>query len=119
MTDNDARMLGILREMRDEVATRVTATAADLATLTHDRTSSHDDDEHDPDGVTLSAEWSRLRALADAAEDELRQVDEALERLESGQYGLCASCGNPIPVARLEIRPFATLCVPCAEKKSA
>ncbi|GAA2896225.1 hypothetical protein GCM10010455_19280 [Microbacterium esteraromaticum] len=83
----------------------------------HDRQGSNDDDEHDPEGVTLSSEWSRLSALADAAADEVRQYDDALSRWDAGDYGICASCGRPIPEGRLEVRPFARLCVPCAEKK--
>ncbi|PRB03411.1 molecular chaperone DnaK [Microbacterium sp. MYb72] len=82
----------------------------------HDREGSNDDDEHDPEGVTLSSEWSRLTGLADAAASELRQVDEALARLDTGDYGVCAVCGQRIPAARLEVRPFATHCVACAEK---
>ncbi|OLD64244.1 MAG: hypothetical protein AUI47_06965 [Acidobacteria bacterium 13_1_40CM_2_68_5] len=39
-----------------------------------------------------------------------------LQALDPGRYGLCASCSGPIPVARLEALPFATLCVPCQER---
>ena len=38
----------------------------------------------------------------------------ALERLESGSYGICAGCGEAIPTARLEALPTATRCVACA-----
>lgn len=110
----DARAL--LTRLRTEAAARVAAAAAALDELVHDRESSNDDDEHDPEGVTLSSEWSRLSGLAEAAASELRQVDEALARLDAGAYGLCAGCGQPIPAGRLEVRPFATHCVACAEK---
>ena len=66
--------------------------------------------------MTLSSEWSRLAGLADAAAAKLRQVDDALSRLDAGDYGVCLACGRPIPVARLEVRPFAEHCVSCAEK---
>nr|WP_201470382.1 TraR/DksA C4-type zinc finger protein [Microbacterium hydrocarbonoxydans] len=105
-----------LDSLRADAAARVAVTAATLAELTHDREGSNDDDEHDPEGVTLSSEWSRLTGLADAAASELRQVDDAIARLDAGTYGVCASCGRPIPAARLEVRPFATHCVACAEK---
>jgi len=45
----------------------------------------------------------------------LRQIDTALARLHAGRYGFCASCSDPIPLARLRALPFATLCVPCQE----
>lgn len=110
---SDSRAL--LERLRAQAQARVEATAATLAELMHDREGSNDDDEHDPEGVTLSSEWSRLTGLADAAASELRQVDEAIERLDAGTYGVCAHCGKPIPAGRLEVRPFATHCVACAE----
>lgn len=110
----DARAL--LARLRANAAARVAATAAALDELVHDREGANDDDEHDPEGVTLSSEWSRLSGLAEAAASELRQVDEALARLDAGTYGLCAGCGQPIPTGRLEVRPFAMHCVACAEK---
>ncbi len=66
--------------------------------------------------MTLSSEWSRLSGLAEAAQAELRQVDEALMRMDAGTYGICVHCGKPIPPERLEVRPFAEYCVACAEK---
>jgi RNA polymerase-binding transcription factor DksA len=113
MTD-DVRAL--LERLRVQAAARVASSAVVLDELVHDREGSNDDDEHDPEGVTLSSEWSRLSALADAAASELRQVEDALARLDAGTYGVCAGCGQPIPIARLEVRPFATHCVACAEK---
>ena len=104
-----------LETAREDAAVRAAAAASALADLIRDRQGSNDDDEHDPEGVTLSSEWSRLSALSDAAADELRQFDAALARLDDGTYGICARCGKPIPAARLEVRPFAELCVPCAE----
>ncbi|MFJ4223662.1 TraR/DksA family transcriptional regulator [Microbacterium sp. NPDC089695] len=104
-----------LDRLRVDALARVVSTQAALDELVHDREGSNDDDEHDPEGVTLSSEWSRLRALAEAAAAELRQVDDAIGRWDSGAYGVCARCGRPIPDARLEARPFATHCVACAE----
>src|SRR5690606_24181117 len=105
-----------LEALRAEAAARAETAASALADLVRDRQGSNDDDEHDPEGVTLSSEWSRLSALSDAAADELRQFDVALARVDAGTYGICARCGKPIPAARLEVRPFAELCVPCAEQ---
>ena len=114
MTDTELRTL--LEVLRREASERTDALTDALSTLTHDRTSQSDDDEHDPEGVPLSAEWSRLSGLLEGARDELQQVDEALARMDAGTYGVCANCGRPIPVARLRVRPFAQYCVPCAEK---
>ncbi|UNK70726.1 TraR/DksA family transcriptional regulator [Microbacterium sp. H1-D42] len=104
-----------LEKLRADAAVRAAAAASTLAELLRVRQGSNDDDEHDPEGVTLSSEWSRLSALSDAAADELRRFDAALARVDAGTYGVCANCGKPIPAARLAVRPFAELCVPCAE----
>jgi DnaK suppressor protein len=46
----------------------------------------------------------------------LHQIEDALEQMEGGRYGVCILCGQGIPLARLEALPFATTCVPCQEK---
>lgn len=43
----------------------------------------------------------------------LQEVDEALDRIENGTYGICEECGGPIGLKRLEVRPIAKYCVPC------
>lgn len=52
--------------------------------------------------------------LAEAV-DELGEIDNALQRIDLGSYGVCATCGEPIPDARLEVMPYAVKCVNCAE----
>jgi len=46
----------------------------------------------------------------------LQEVDESLDRIESGTYGICEECGGPISLKRLEVRPVAKYCVPCLTK---
>ncbi len=46
----------------------------------------------------------------------LKEVDESLDRIESGTYGVCEECGGPISLKRLEVRPVAKYCVPCLTK---
>lgn len=72
------------------------------------------DDEHDPDGSTVAFERSKVRALLSHSWGRLAEVDSALERMETGTYGVCEGCGRPIPVERLLARPIARLCVGCA-----
>lgn len=49
---------------------------------------------------------------------QLRQIQEALDRLQLGDYGICLSCDEPIPLKRLQALPWAKYCVPCQEKLS-
>jgi len=49
---------------------------------------------------------------------QLRLVDEALDRLNSGDYGICLNCEQPIPPKRLAALPWARYCVPCQEEEA-
>lgn len=90
-----------------------------LAGLRADRGADSADDEHDPEGATLSSEWSRLAGLRADAVTALAETDAALARAASGGYGICSDCGDVIPPARLDARPTATRCVACATKAGA
>ena len=46
----------------------------------------------------------------------LRQIKEALRRIDDNTYGICQSCETPISTKRLEAVPWATCCVTCQEK---
>jgi len=56
-----------------------------------------------------------LESLALLTERELEQINAALARIDDGSYFNCSECGAPIPEARLELLPYTTLCVQCAE----
>lgn len=90
--------------------------AAQIETLRHDRSGEYADDEHDPEGVTLSSEWSRLVGLHANTEAELVHIDAALARVQAGIYGVCVTCGSGIPAERLEARATAAECIPCASR---
>lgn len=72
------------------------------------------DDEHDPDGSSTAFERAHVGSLLEQAREQLLGLDQALERLEQGDYGQCEVCGEAIPVERLEVRPAARTCVRCA-----
>jgi DnaK suppressor protein len=48
--------------------------------------------------------------------EKLKQVDEALDKINDGSYGTCSTCEQPIPEARLDVQPFAKFCVECLSK---
>jgi DnaK suppressor protein len=49
--------------------------------------------------------------------ERLREVEDALDRLEDGTYGTCEDCGAPINLERLRVLPFTTCCVRCQEQR--
>jgi DnaK suppressor protein len=53
--------------------------------------------------------------LSDRERVKLKQIDDALERLDSGNYGVCESCGLEIAEERLLAMPFSTLCRDCQQ----
>jgi DnaK suppressor protein len=55
-----------------------------------------------------------LLRLGEAERLEIRRIDAALERIESGGYGTCAECGGAIEKRRLEALPWAVRCAGCA-----
>ena len=48
--------------------------------------------------------------------EQLDLIEQALEKLAAGTYGICAECGCEIPLQRLEIQSFASYCVACQEE---
>ena len=66
---------------------------------------------------TSTFERERDLSLSENIKDILQRVNEALERIEEGTYGICEVCGNPIPDERLEALPYANLCVTCKQKE--
>jgi len=83
-----------------------------------DRTVHHMQDEAgnfpDPnDRATQEEEFSLELRTRDRERKLIRKIDEALKRIEDGEYGYCESCGVEIGIRRLEARPTATLCIDC------
>ena len=55
-----------------------------------------------------------LEALDDHGRARLAALRAALARMDAGQWGICAVCGDPIPAARLKVMPEASTYVGCA-----
>lgn len=49
-------------------------------------------------------------------EHEIKEIDQALEKIQNGTYGICESCGKDIDLNRLELLPQARLCIGCAKE---
>jgi len=47
----------------------------------------------------------------------IKLIDDAIERLIHGGFGVCMECGQPIPEARLKVRPYAIYCVKCKSRR--
>jgi len=54
-------------------------------------------------------------ALGNEAREELAKISAAMQRLDSGDFGLCVECGLEIESGRLQVYPYADECIECAE----
>jgi DnaK suppressor protein len=84
-------------------------------------TESSSDRSPDPGNAEASSmklEYAKELSIEQNTVDLLGKVNRALERVEAGTYGICESCGNAIPVERLDVLPYSTLCVECASRIS-
>ena len=65
------------------------------------------------DAALDSAQDEISSQLAEVESRELAHIENALERMKSGEYGLCEVCSGKIPMARLHALPYATMCIEC------
>jgi len=73
-------------------------------------------DNHLADTASETYERELDEGLEEDAQEQLREVEAALQRLDAGEYGVCAACGKTIPVERLEAVPWTTLCIDDARR---
>ena len=103
-----------LTERLTELQTEYDTSLIEITTLARERLDdSAGDDQADTGTKTLEREQEIT--LANNLLERVTQVERAIERLGSGNYGWCERCGNAIPVERLAAFPSATLCVHCKQ----
>jgi DnaK suppressor protein len=70
-------------------------------------------DEEGGEGGTASIDREVDLVLSAQARAAVQEIDRALTKISQGTYGICESCNQPIPKARLKALPYAALCVQC------
>jgi len=99
LTKREQLLHGIRRELADHRA-RAANTPADEA-----------------DKATDAYDESLSFEIATASDEELEEIEEALEKIADGTYGQCELCGCTIAPSRLKILPYATACKACRDAK--
>jgi DnaK suppressor protein len=66
------------------------------------------------DGTTEAVSRLTEVGVVDSMNLTEERIERALAKLADGSYGVCDSCGGPIPVGRLKVAPESVLCVACA-----
>jgi RNA polymerase-binding transcription factor DksA len=88
-----------------------------LAKITEDIKHTHTPLEKDfAELATQSENDEVLDYLGNAARAERDRVKQAIARIDSGEYGICELCGEPIRKERLEAVPYSSMCVKCASQ---
>jgi len=73
-----------------------------------------------PDRTEMAMEYAyrgRRMSVLDNLQEQLIDVNKAVERIDEGIYGICTNCGQPIQAERLEALPSAELCIDCQRKE--
>ncbi len=102
---------GRLEEMRESLTNQIQQLEQDYDPSIANPNQGYGVNNHPADDATDVFDRQRYRAIGSDLEEELRSVEQALERIDNGTYGICAVSGKPIPVERLEARPAAATLV--------
>ncbi len=69
------------------------------------------------DQATAETDRNFMLRLRDRERMLLKKIDETIDRIDGGNYGICEECTNPIDIKRLEARPVTTLCIECKTRQ--
>lgn len=103
-----------LVRQRADLSAQAARLESDIAAIVAASEGANADDEHDPEGATIAFERAQLLAVLSSTRRRIAEVDEALVRVGSDDYGVCVGCGRQIGAERIEARPASTRCVICA-----
>jgi DnaK suppressor protein len=121
MTTRRAPTKTQLRARREELETERAQLLEQVAELDAEadvnnwREGGFDDDPADAGSASFERETAQ--SLSNHARRLLTQIDDALRRMDAGTYGRCESCGEYIEVERLEVLPYATMCMDCKRRE--
>jgi len=94
-----------------EEQARLRQQLANLTAVSHDANPGLGN--HMADDATAAFDQATTVSLRRGQQLVLEDVEQALQRIAAGTYGLCQRCGEEIDFARLKAIPYATLCMPC------
>jgi len=100
----------LLNERLDELLNEANKTVSGMT--------AHKENLPDPsDRATLESDRNFTLRIRDRERKLIGKINEALERIDTGTYGICEECGEDISEARLKARPVTTLCIDCKKKQ--
>ena len=100
----------ILLEEKEKIGVEIKSKHLNLSDIERDV-----GDEVDNSMVEQERELNLL--LQDREKQHLEAIEEALQRIETGEYGFCDECGDQIDQKRLMVMPLAQLCITCQQNE--
>jgi DnaK suppressor protein len=101
----------VTSNLRDRLLTEREQLAAQVAALEPGSGTSPAFDDNFADSGQVAAEMGENKVLAAQLRTELDEVERALAKIETGQYGTCEVCGEAIAEPRLEAMPATRFCI--------
>jgi RNA polymerase-binding transcription factor DksA len=108
-------LVGLLWDRRTSIRRSLDALRREAADAFSRRDLSDMFDQEDP---ATDSDVAAILLLIDRAEQRLREVEQALARVDVGTYGYCMVCGRGIPLERLRVLPDVSSCVACSSGPS-
>lgn len=100
-----------LEEKKEKLLTEKAEVEAELAKFIAEDKDEERLASQDEDNATELSNYEDRKALEDELIDSLKKLNKALKKIDDGVYGICETCGKPIPKNRLKAFPAAENCI--------
>ncbi len=108
----------LLLKIRNDIGEELKSIQTDFQHSIKESTGEHSSMSfHLADIGTDAFEREKSYIVASMESNVLQDIDDALTKIDAGDYGICEQCGIPISLQRLEALPYARLCIDCKSKE--
>ena len=114
---DDVRFRNLLNEERQRVLNAIEYLHGENSSSLRDEAEDSTLDNHLADTATITLDREIDYTLEENSENVLKEIDRALNKIESGTFGICETCGQPIAEERLLAIPYATQCIDCKRRE--
>jgi DnaK suppressor protein len=102
-----------LTRYRDQLESQLAALTQQGDATVHEMVEPAEELPDPSDRATRESEIGSELRMRDRDRKLISKIQQALERIAAGTFGMCANCGEPIGAARLRARPVTELCIEC------
>jgi DnaK suppressor protein len=102
-----------LTRYRDQLESQLAALTQQGDATVHDMVDGSEEMPDPNDRATRESEIGSELRMRDRDRKLISKIQQALQRIAAGTFGMCANCGEPIGAARLRARPVTDLCIDC------